>query len=215
MNLERVDGPRVRLAPVGREDHIFLYNLAVADENAYRWVLRGEMPPFERFIEEHAPSFNNSFIVWLKETGERIGQALIYNIDLRNGHIYVAVVIAPEGIGRGLGRETLGVLIRYVLAVYPVRKVYAEVPDFTFAGVEQDVSDAPVMELFEVEGRLREHVFIDGEYHDVYLISFNRAHWKGLDAFLAAWVADATQPSDRSISATTTNHHAQTQGVTS
>jgi RimJ/RimL family protein N-acetyltransferase len=212
VKLERMDGPRVRLAPVGREDHGFLYNLAIADENAYRWVLRGGIPPLEQFIEQQGPSFNTSFTVWLKETGERIGQALIYNIDLRNGHLYVAVVIAPDGIGRGVGRETLGVLIRYALAVYPVRKVYAEVPDFTFTGVEAGVSDAPVRDLFAVEGRLREHLYVDGEYHDMYIIGFNRAHWKGLDAFLAAWVAEATHPTEPPVSTADSNHYTQRQG---
>jgi RimJ/RimL family protein N-acetyltransferase len=215
MKLERMDGPRVRLAPVGREDHAFLYNLATADENAYRWVLRGGMPPFEQFIEQHGPSFNNSFTVWLKETGERIGQALIYNVDLRNGHLYVAVVIGPDGIGRGIGREALGVLIRYAFAVHPVRKVYAEVPGFTFSGVELGVSDAPVMDLFAVEGRLRDHLYVDGEYHDMYVIGFNRAHWKGLEAFLAAWVADAAPSIDPPATTTDPNHHTHPQGAAS
>ena len=131
--------------------------------------------------------------MWLRDTGERIGQAVIYNIDLRNGHLYVAVVISPEGISRGIGRESLGVLIRYAFAVYPVRKVYAEVPGFTFSGVELGMSDAPVNDLFAI-GRLREHLFVDGEYHDMYFIGFDRAHWKGLDEFLAAWVSDGTAP---------------------
>jgi RimJ/RimL family protein N-acetyltransferase len=190
VKLERMDGPRVRLAPVTRDDHVFLYNLAISDENAYRWVLRGAIPSYEQFIEQHGPSFSTSFVVWLKESGERIGQALIYNVDLRNGHLYVAVVIAPGGIGRGIGRETLGVLIGYAFAVYPVRKVYAEVPGFTFSGVEEGVIDAPVNDLFAVEGRLRDHLFVDGEFHDMYFIGFNRAHWRGLDAFLAAWVPE-------------------------
>lgn len=200
MKLERMDGPRVRLAPVSREDHPYLYNLATADENAFRWLLRGAIPPFEQFVEQHATNFNNSFTVWLKESGERIGQALIYNVDQRNGHLYVAVAIGPEGIGLGIGREALGVLIGYTFSVWPVRKVYAEVPGFTFSGVELAVSDSPVMDLFAVEGRLRSHLYVDGEYHDIYVVGFDREHWKGLDAFLSAWVVDA---SDRSHSTRT------------
>jgi RimJ/RimL family protein N-acetyltransferase len=187
MKLERMDGPRVRLAPVRPEDHAFLYNLATSDENAYRWVLRGAIPSYEQFIEQQATSFANGFTIWLKEGGERIGQALIYNIDQRNGHLYVAVAVAPEGIGHGIGREALGVLIGYAFAVWPVRKVYAEVPGFTFAGVEPDVTGAPVQDLFAVEGRLRSHLYVDGDYHDMYLIGFDRQHWASFDAFLAAW----------------------------
>jgi RimJ/RimL family protein N-acetyltransferase len=192
VKLERMDGPRVRLAPVTPADHAFLYNLATSDENAYRWILRGAIPPFEQFIEQHGPGFATSFTVWLMETGERIGQALIYNIDLRNGHLHLGVAVTPDNISRGLGRESLGVLIGYAFAVYPVRKLYAEGPGFTFSGVELGVTDAPVMDLFAVEGRLRDHLYVDGEYHDLYLVSFARRHWKGLDAFLAAWLADTT-----------------------
>lgn len=210
MKLERMDGPRVRLAPVGREDHAFLYNLATSDENAYRWVLRGALPPFEQFIEQQAPSLNTSFTVWLRETGERIGQALIYNIDMRNGHLYVAVVIAPDGISRGIGRESLGVLIRHAFAVYPVRKVYAEVPGFTFSGVEFGLADAPVNQLFAIEGRLREHLYVDGEYHDMYFVGFDRAQWKGLDEFLAAWVPDGALDAEAPVA---TDHDPTTQGA--
>lgn len=182
-----MDGPRVRLAPIRPEDHAFLYNLATSDETAYRWILRGAIPPFEQFIDQQAASFANGFTVWLRESGERIGQALIYNVDQRNGHLYVAVAVAPDGVGRGLGREALGVLIGYAFAVWSVRKVYAEVPGFTFSGVEANVTGAPVQDLFAVEGRLRGHLYANGEYHDMYLIGFDRQHWTGLDAFLTAW----------------------------
>jgi RimJ/RimL family protein N-acetyltransferase len=187
-----MDGPRVRLAPVRPEDHAFLYNLATSDENAYRWILRGNIPPFEQFIDQQTASFANGFTVWLKDPAERIGQALLYNIDQRNGHLYVAVAVAPDGIGRGIGREALGVLIGYAFAVWPVRKIYAEVPGFTFSGVEPNLTGAPVMDLFAVEGRLRSHLYANGEYHDMYLIGFDRQRWAGLDAFLAAWAATPT-----------------------
>jgi RimJ/RimL family protein N-acetyltransferase len=190
MKVERMDGPRVRLTPVTPDDHVFLYNLAIADENAYRWVLRGELPPFERFVEKHTQAFETSFTVWQREAGERIGQALLYNLDMRNGHCYVAVVVAPEALGQGYGRETLGVVLQYVFAVWPVRKVYAEVPGFTFEGVEVGVADAPVMGIFNVEGRLRSHLYVDGEFHDMVIVGFDRSGWKGLDEFLAAWSGD-------------------------
>ena len=44
------------------------------------------------------------------------------------------VAVTPDNISLGLGRESLGVLIGYAFAVYPVRKLYAEVPGFTFSG---------------------------------------------------------------------------------
>lgn len=192
MKVERMDGPRVRLTPVGPEDQVFLYNMAISDENAFRWLLRGAIPPFQQFVEQMDKEYPTKFTAWLHETGDRVGEALVYNVDLRNGHCHVAVVIAPDGIGHGYGREALGVLVRHVFSIWPMRKVYAEVPGFTFAGVEVGVSDAPVMSLFAVEGRLASHLYIDGEYHDMVITSLDRSRWEGLTPFLAAWNGNPT-----------------------
>lgn len=187
MNLERMDGPRVRLAPVTPEDHPFLYNLAISDENAFRWVLRGAIPSFDQFVEQLHRDYPTKFTVWLRESGQRVGQAIAYNIDLRNRHCSLGVAIAADGIGRGLGREALGVLVQHMFTILPMRKVYAEVPDFTFAGVEANVLGAEVNDMFAIEGRLRSHLYIDGDYRDVLVVGLDRSRWNGLDAFLAAW----------------------------
>jgi RimJ/RimL family protein N-acetyltransferase len=187
VKIERMDGPRVRLAPVTPEDHVFLYNLAISDENAFRWVLRGAIPPFDQFIEQLNREYQTKFTVWGRESGERIGHAIAYNIDLRNGHCSVGVVMAPGALGEGLGRETLGVLIQHLFTILPLRKVYAEVPDFTFTGVEADVLGAEVNDIFTIEGRLSTHLYIDGAYHDMLLVGLDRSRWDSLEAFLGIW----------------------------
>jgi RimJ/RimL family protein N-acetyltransferase len=199
MKVERMDGPRVRLTPVRGDDHAFIYNLAISDENAYRWLLRGALPAFEQFIEQHDREYTTKFTVWEREEGERIGEALIYKMDSRNGHCHVAVVIAPEWLGGGFGREALGVLISHVFAVWPMRKIYAEVPGLTFSGIEADVLGAQVNELFTIEGRLRSHLYIDGAFHDLVITALDRDRWTGLDAFLASW----TQTSEARSGTTT------------
>lgn len=45
-----------------------------------------------------------------------------------------------------------------------------------------------------VEGRLRSHLYVDGEFHDIVIVGFDRDGWRGLDAFLSAWAPDTDDP---------------------
>jgi RimJ/RimL family protein N-acetyltransferase len=83
------------------------------------------------------------------------------------------------------------VLIRHLFTILPMRKIYAEVPDFTFTGVEADVLGAEVNDVFTIEGRLRSHLYIDGDYHDMLLVGLDRSRWRGLEAFLDLWTTSA------------------------
>jgi RimJ/RimL family protein N-acetyltransferase len=164
---------RVTLAPVRPDDYAFLHWLATSDSIAYRWRYRGAPPVFESFVREvHADVFAQ-FVVRARADGERIGHVVAYAGDLRNRHVFVANVSAPHLRGHRTGAEAQRLFIGYLFSAFDFRKVYVEVPEFVWSGIEGKLRQ----DVFEVEGRLREHTFYKGRYWDQLLLAVYRERW--------------------------------------
>ena len=111
-------------------------------------------------------------------TGETVGHAVAYGADHRNRLCYVGVVIDQSYIGTSTGAAALAELVRYVFGLWDYRKIYAEVPEFTFTSLQPKASEMPRSStLFEVEGCLREYFFSQGRYWDMYQVAMNRSAW--------------------------------------
>jgi RimJ/RimL family protein N-acetyltransferase len=103
----------------------------------------------------------------------RLGVASVTSADMRNGTAYFSVVSDPAVVGTSLMIEAAGLAIEYVFQTWPFRKLYAEVPEYnlrTFGSVTE--------RYFRREGRLTDHVFLDGRYWDVHVLATDRATWQ-------------------------------------
>lgn len=67
---------------------------------------------------------------------------------------------------------TVALLIEHLFAEFDLRKVYAEV-----MGPNLDAFGSGAGRLFAVEGRLIEHEFHDGRYHDMVVLAVTRERW--------------------------------------
>lgn len=104
---------------------------------------------------------------------QRLGVASVTSADMRNGTAYFSVVADPAVVGTGMMIEAAGLAIEYVFQTWPFRKLYAEVPEYnlrTFGSVTE--------RFFRREGRLADHVFLDGRYWDVHVLATDRATWQ-------------------------------------
>lgn len=164
------------LVPVSPPWYPYLYGLAVSGPNAMRWRYRGQIPAFELFVQQLHADVLCQFIVRLE--GEPAGLVVAYNADLRNGHCYVAAVVEPVQVGHGFGAAGLEALCAYVFRTWNFRKVYAEVPSFILEPMSEDLHKLPMLDqAFEIEGCLRQHLYVDGAYWDMYLVSMDRGHF--------------------------------------
>lgn len=103
----------------------------------------------------------------------RLGVVSVTSADMRNGTAYLSVVSDPAVVGTGLMLETTGLAIEYVFETWPFRKLYAEVPEFNLR-----TFGSSTRRYFREEGRLTDHVFLDGRYWDVHVLATDRATWQ-------------------------------------
>lgn len=168
-----LSGGSVLLAPLRQDDHQFLYWLATANEIGYRWRFRGVIPGFETFLQQLHANVFAQFVVRDRAEGDRIGHVIAYAADLRNGHAFIANVTTPERVGSRVGADAQTVFVQYLFDLWPFRKLYVEVPEFTYLALASWIGD----DILIVEGQLSSHTFYKGEYWDQYILAITREAW--------------------------------------
>jgi hypothetical protein len=114
-----------------------------------------------------------SLLVVETSAGHRLGIAVAYAANFRDGHVKMAA-ISDEAVGRGsLFLEGASLFIEHVFSVFPFRKLYAE-------GAVSAIGNRP-QEMFVEEGRLRNHCFVDGRWEDFVTYALYREDWSMRD----------------------------------
>jgi RimJ/RimL family protein N-acetyltransferase len=128
----------------------------------------------EEFYENRIASNGDDgrFIACEKGDDEPIGEANLFRVEHDRGE--VALWLVPEVHGEGYGTEVLSFLVEYAFEEKGLHRVYDRIADFN------DGSQRMVERFgFEEEGRLREHLFLDGEYRDEVVSGLLREEWDG------------------------------------
>jgi RimJ/RimL family protein N-acetyltransferase/acyl carrier protein len=167
----RLEGPDVRLRPVMVEDEPYLAALHVWGDALVRFRLRGRTPSPEGMRRLLWEEILAQFIVTCRD-GRRVGVVSAFELDARNRTVHLAVIEDPEWVGSGLALEGVAVFLSYLFAQFDLRKVYAECLADNYAAFASGAG-----RVFDVEGRLREHEYVDGRYEDVYLLAVERSRW--------------------------------------
>lgn len=168
---DQFHGPNVHLIPVNGGHADYLHQLCTVGDHLTHFRLRGMTPSpdaFHRFIWERSVA---QFIVATESTA--VGWVSSFEPDFRNRHMHIAAVADPEHEASGLVAEGAALLVSYLFTQFDVRKVYAETLAVNF---ERFCSGQRWM--FEVEGRLVDHEYLDGEYHDFLTLAAHREPWR-------------------------------------
>jgi len=136
--------------------------------------LAGQRRWYDRFVQRDDEKF------WIAErtgTGgasQGVGTIALVGIDWRNRRAELGrVLVYPPGQrGNGIGRELCSLALGYAFGHLNLNRVHCEV----FA------DNRPAVSLYEnlgfrAEGTLRSHVFKDGRYRDVAVMSILRDEW--------------------------------------
>jgi RimJ/RimL family protein N-acetyltransferase len=106
-------------------------------------------------------------------TRQRLGVVSVTSADMRNGTAYLSAVSDPALVGSGLMIEVAALAVDYTFATWPFRKLYAEVPEYNLRTF-RSLTDR----YFRIEGRLSDHVFLDGRFWDVHILATDRPTWQ-------------------------------------
>ncbi len=168
-------GEKIILRPIRMEDREYTVKwrndlFIKSSTMAHPFPVTEEME--KEWYEENGRSRNNSYLPFTvvhKETGKVIGFFTLNNINWISGVGFISGVIGErENMGKGIGRESLEILIRYAFDFLNLRKICAHVR-----------TDHPAMKTWMETGAVREgtlagHFYADGRYYDIAFISWFR-----------------------------------------
>lgn len=155
---------------------------------SYHWYLQSDPHTFTGYPESigtaadageafkqnpASPSQQRFAIVRLKDE-QMVGHIGYRNLNPLNHSAELFVLIDPEERKKGIGREAVRLLSRYLFRFRDLNKVYISVGEFNTAAIKL----AETLH-FHRDAALRHHLFYDGEYHDQYLYSLLRFEFNG------------------------------------
>lgn len=168
-----LEGKFARLRPVSQKDYGYLYDLGLSAQNNARWRYRGTTPSPDRFVADLWSGVLAQFLVESPEPRRQAGLVVAYNTDLANGTVFLAVLIDNAFHRKVWPLEGVMLFVDYLFRNWAIRKVYAEAPEFSASHFSSGAQ-----ELFEEEGRFREHQFFQGRYWDYIYYSLTRKRWE-------------------------------------
>ncbi len=167
---------RTGLRPLTPADATDEYLAWLNDHEVTRGLETGAFPSTKEslldFIKKTSGSRENIiFAIVDKSTGKHIGNIKLGNIHWIHRHGELGILIGEKSAwGQGHGTDACKLLVQYAFEKLNLRKVWLAV-------FSNNPGAIRVYEKlgFEVEGRLREHVYTDGKFADKLLMSvFNR-----------------------------------------
>jgi [ribosomal protein S5]-alanine N-acetyltransferase len=97
----------------------------------------------------------------LKSTQAIIGTAMIFNFDHEANQAEVGYVFHKDHWGKGYGTEIVALMSDFAFTSLKLHKLHASV-------VDANIGSARILEKngYELEGRLKDHYFIEDKYYD-------------------------------------------------
>jgi len=161
---------KLKLRPVRRED----LELFLQWRNESPSGLRTGHRPLTSLNQEEffkKLSFDNDMIVFTACVNEEpIGYVQLYPIDWKNRKAEVGVIMGRKHQGQGLGEEALRLTVDYGFRMLGMNKLYAEIYEYN----EQSIKLFEKIG-FKLEGKLREHHYWNGKFHDSLIYSILRS----------------------------------------
>lgn len=167
-----LDGTSVRLRQLEPPDYPFLRQLELRPPYGVLYRHRGLTPGPESYAQSLWAGVLCQFMVVAKPDGRPLGAVAAFSNDYRNGICKVATIIDPDRAAGSAGIEGMRLFVDYLFAVFPIRKVMADVIEFNWPQVSSGAG-----RLFQLEGVLRDHEYHDGRYWDVRILAIHRAQW--------------------------------------
>ncbi|HNT03003.1 MAG TPA: GNAT family protein [Bacillota bacterium] len=163
----RLEGRNIYFKPLNIIDAEAIHSYA-SDENVKRfigWPLMKSLEETRSYIEDmlkrESAGTHLYASVALKSTREIIGTVMIFNFDREANHAEIGYVFHSKHWGKGHGTESVALMCSFAFEILALHKIHARV-------VDANISSARILEKngFLLEGRLKDHYFIDGRYYD-------------------------------------------------
>jgi len=147
--------------------------METSSELAPRWRFRGSTPGPEQWSQMTWGPVLAHFLIVARRTNDAIGVVAVYQANFQDGFAHIAAARFDPDRRSPLMMLGLGVFLQYVFNCWDFRKLYMEVPEYNY-GQLASARDR----LFVMEGRLRQHSFLGGEFWDQLILAIYRDTWR-------------------------------------
>lgn len=173
--------PEVWLRPIERADYDPLCRYELSLTLGPRWRHRGTTPSPEALVQSLWSGVLVQYLVQTSLRPEPAGLVTCYGADLQSGTAWLAAARFDDHLHPAAFTAGASQFVDHLFATWPLRKLYAEVLEPNLAPMGRAVTD-----LFEREGVLRGHAYLDGTYVDQHLLALHRSAWIGRHGRLRA-----------------------------
>ncbi|KGP72003.1 GNAT family N-acetyltransferase [Pontibacillus yanchengensis] len=173
-NIKFLEGNRVYLRPIEEEDLDLFYKKALWDKEGRKltgtqavFSRKGVQTWYERISTDDS---RIDLIICLQGTDQPIGELAMLDIDHQNRKSVVRISIFDHAYwGNGYGTEALSLLIAFGFDILNLNRIGLDVFAFNTRGIK-----AYEKLGFKEEGRIKEDLYYNGEYHDSILMGLMR-----------------------------------------
>lgn len=165
-----LEGKNICFKTLSTNDAQEIHNYA-SDEEVSRfigWKLMKTLSETSLFIEEmlrrEQAGTHLYASVALKSTQQIIGTVMIFNFDKEANQAEVGYVFHRDHWGKGYGTESVALLSNFAFESLKLHKLHAGIVDANIGSAHILVKNG-----FELEGRLKDHYFIENKYYDALL----------------------------------------------
>ncbi|AWB46574.1 N-acetyltransferase [Paenibacillus sp. CAA11] len=117
---------------------------------------------------------NGDLVLAIKNKEKRlIGWVFLQDIEYEHGRASLGILLAPEARGQGYGKSALEQVIDIGFKQLRLNKIY-----LTTRGINERAISLYKKVGFIVEGQLRQHAFLEGNYHNTYFMGILASDWK-------------------------------------
>jgi RimJ/RimL family protein N-acetyltransferase len=175
MNHPFITGKRLYLRGLERSDINETYLQWINNAEVTRYMVTGTFPStmekLEQYYQRMTTSPNHVILAIVdKESDKHIGNITLNNINWINRTADLGIMIGNKDFwGKGLGTEATKLMVQYAFEKLNLHKIWLGV----------HVSHEAAIRIyekagFEIEGRLRNHFYRDGKYHDMVIMGIIR-----------------------------------------
>jgi len=171
-------GKEVFLRPTVPEEYAATYHWTLQSEpqtlSARPLTIKTPAQAAESFKKWESSIDRQHFTVVRIEDKMPVGRISFYDYNPLNRSAGLGLIIDPEERRNSYGTEAMKLIIKYLFRNRGMNKVYAETSDFN-AGTPALLESLG----FKLDGRLRNHYFFNGEFHDrlIYSLLLYELSW--------------------------------------
>lgn len=175
-----LEGENIILRPLSNKDKLDGYAEWINDQDTTLFMGSGRFPLNNEDIKEFINSYSKSkdgmlLGVFRKRSLMHIGNITLHMIDWRNRNAEIGVIIGNQRVrGKGYATEAIRLVAAHSFTRLNLKKLYCGM-------MKGNEASKRAFEKvgFKVEGVLREHFYLNGEYLDCYRMGLLKGEFTG------------------------------------